>query len=174
MTALTWTDTLALQHPQMDATHQEFVSLLGATDAALGGPEPVLLARFQALVDHTVDHFAQEERWMEATGFAPGNCHAGQHQEALAVMQGCAERAADPEEADFEPLRMAVSELAVWFPQHAQMMDAALAQHLQALGFDPATGQCQVALGEAALHGCGGGVGGGCGGAGGGGCGVLA
>ncbi len=153
MTTLTWTETLALQHPQMDTTHEEFVALLAATDAALAGPEPELLARFEALVDHTVEHFAQEERWMAASGFAPENCHAMQHQSVLGVMVGCARRAGseggDGEPVDFEPLRMAVGELAVWFPQHAQMMDAALAQHLEAVGFDIATGQYR----ELALHG---------------------
>ena len=154
MTALTWTDSLALQHPQMDATHEEFVALLAATDTALAGPEAALLARFQTLVDHTVEHFAQEERWMEATGFAPENCHAFQHQAVLGVMQECAKRAADADEPDFEPLRVAVGELAAWFPQHAQMMDAALAQHLHALDFDPATGQCREgAMAEAAEEG---------------------
>ena len=146
MTALTWTDALALQHPQMDAAHEEFVALLAATDAALAGPDAALLGRFQALVDHTVDHFAQDERWMAATGFAPENCHAFQHQAVLGVMQECAKRTADAQEPDFEPLRVAVGELAVWFPQHAQMMDAALAQHLQALGLDPATDQCREAV----------------------------
>ncbi len=153
MTALTWTDTLTLQHPKMDATHEEFVSLLAATDAALAGPEPVLLARFEALVDHTVEHFAQEERWMTASGFAPENCHAMQHQSVLGVMVGCARRAGseggDGEPVDFEPLRMAVGELAAWFPQHAETMDAALAQHLDAVGFDVTTGQCR----ELALQG---------------------
>ena len=146
MTALTWTDSLALQHPQMDATHEEFVALLASTDAALLGPEALLLSRFQALVAHTVEHFDQEERWMLATGFAPENCHAMQHQAVLGVMQECAVRAAATDEPDFEPLRMAVQELAAWFPQHAQMMDAALAQHLQDVGFDLATGQCRLAV----------------------------
>ena len=35
MSLLTWNDTLALQHPQMDRTHEEFVDLLGATEAVL-------------------------------------------------------------------------------------------------------------------------------------------
>jgi hemerythrin len=153
MTLLTWTDSLALQHPSMDATHEEFVALLAATDAALAGPEPELLARFEALVDHTVEHFAQEEGWMAASGFAPENCHAMQHQSVLGVMVGCAKRAGsdggDGEPVDFEPLRMAVGELAVWFPGHAQTMDAALAQHLESVGFDAATCQCR----ELALYG---------------------
>ena len=163
MSLLIWNNSLALQHPQMDHTHKEFVDLLGATEAALAGPETTLLARFEALVDHTVEHFAQEERWMAATGFAPENCHAGQHQAVLGVMVGCARRAGseggDGEPVDFEPLRMAVGELAGWFPQHAQMMDAALVQHLEAVGFDPATGECRTpppAEAEAeAISGCG-------------------
>ena len=161
MTTLTWTDDLALHHPQMDATHEEFVALLAATNAALAGPDSLLLGRFEALVAHTVDHFAQEERWMQATGFAPDNCHSLQHTAVLGVMQECAKRArpvaalattadADnagddaPDAPDFEPLRMAVGELANWFPQHAQMMDAALVQHLELVGFDPATGLCRA------------------------------
>ena len=161
MSLLIWNDALAVQHPVMDRTHEEFVGLLGATEAALAGPEATLLARFEALVDHTVEHFAQEERWMAATGFAPENCHAGQHQAVLGVMVGCARRAGseggDGEPVDFEPLRMAVGELATWFPQHAQMMDAALVQHLEAVGFDPATGECQTPpRAEAeAISGCG-------------------
>ena len=48
MTALTWNESLALQHTQMDATHLEFVDLLAATDAALAGPDAPLLLRFQS------------------------------------------------------------------------------------------------------------------------------
>ena len=50
------------------------------------------------------------------------------------------------------------SELALWFPQHAQSMDAALALHLRRVGFDPATGvvHAPTALPEALIHGCGG------------------
>ena len=55
-----------------------------------------------------------------------------------------------------EPLRLAVDELAIWFPQHAQSMDAALAQHLESLQFDPATGQCARPLPADAQTGCGG------------------
>jgi hemerythrin-like metal-binding protein len=157
MTTLTWTDALTLSHPQMDATHEEFVDLLAATDLALVGPEPTLLAAFDALVGHTVEHFAQEDRWMAATGFAPENCHAFQHQAVLGVMTECAKRARD--DGDFEPLRLAVDELATWFPQHAQMMDAALAQHMASLGYDTATGQCRESAlaGAGAITGCGGG-----------------
>ncbi|MBI5258044.1 MAG: hemerythrin [Burkholderiales bacterium] len=154
MTALAWTDDLALQHPQMDTTHQEFVQLLAAADEALALAPAVLLERFEALVAHTVEHFAQEDRWMQATGFAKDNCHGFQHQAVLGVMQECARRARQ-DEPDFEPLRLAVGELAIWFPQHAQMMDAALAQHLAAVGYDVATGECRAPALAEAITGCG-------------------
>ena len=164
MTTLTWSAELTLAHPQMDATHEEFVALLAAADHALAGPEPVLLAAWDALVAHTVEHFAQEDRWMVATGFAPDNCHAFQHQAVLQVMQECARRArgigAEGGLPDVEPLKLAVGELAIWFPQHAQMMDAALAEHMAQLGFDAATGQSRAPAlaGADALTGCGGGA----------------
>lgn len=157
MSALAWTDELALQHPQMDSTHQEFVDLLAQADAALALDATTLLDRFEALIAHTIEHFAQEDRWMLATGFAAENCHSFQHQSVLQVMQECARRARDAEAPDFEPLRVAVRELAIWFPHHAQMMDAALAQHLAAVGFNVATGECRAPALAEAITGCGGG-----------------
>lgn len=150
-----------LDQPQLDHTHQEFVDLLAHCDAALAGDNAALLPPWQALCIHTVEHFALEERWMADTGFAPDNCHAFQHKAVLQLMLECERRAR--EDADFDPLRVAVGELAIWFPQHAQMMDASLVYHLGQVGYDAATGQCarppQVAVeGEAptaALTGCG-------------------
>ena len=148
MTTLTWSDQLALHQPQMDATHEEFVALLAATESALTGDESDLLARFDTLVEHTVGHFEQEDRWMLATGFAAENCHAQQHQGVLAVITECAKRAR--QDKDFEPLRIAVEELGSWFPEHALSMDAGLAQHLAEVGFDPVAGKAEIVIADAA------------------------
>jgi len=161
MTTLTWSDALTLDHSTMDTTHLEFVALLAAADDALPGPDATLLAAFDTLVDHTVEHFGQEDRWMVASGFEAENCHSVQHRAVLQVMSECYRRARD--DKDFEPLRLAVGELALWFPQHAQQMDAALAEHLAAVGFDEASGRCREAVGAGAealpatISGCGGG-----------------
>ncbi len=157
MSALVWSEQFALQQPQMDATHVEFIELLADADAALEGPADELLRRFQVLVDHTVEHFAQEDRWMAATGFAAENCHSYQHSAVLGVMKECAKRAG--EDNDFEPLKVAVKELAVWFPHHAQMMDAGLAARIAEVGYDTATGQIRepVAAEAELITGCGGG-----------------
>jgi hypothetical protein len=55
-------------------------------------------------------------------------------------------------------VKQMANELAIWFPQHAQTMDAALALHLRRTGFDPMTGIVHApdALPEGFVHGCGG------------------
>ena len=92
---------------------------------------------------------------MLATGFALGNCHSSHHKVVLQVLHDGLAKSAS---GDLAPARQMIRELAVWFPQHAQTMDAALALHLQGLGYDPATGQVadSAALPAEAITGCGG------------------
>ncbi len=152
MPTLNWSDDFALGIAAMDTTHQEFVALLGAVEAADDG---AALAAWQALVDHTQLHFDTEDRYMLATRFAATNCHTTHHQMVLEVLrQGLTMGQA----GDLAPLRQMTRELATWFPQHADSMDAALAMHLQRVGFDPATGAMAHpgALPAETIHGCGG------------------
>jgi len=157
MPSLQWSDELALAHPEMDHTHQEFVQLLGAAEVALRESQTAGLARYEALVEHTVGHFGQEDRWMAATGFAVENCHSSQHFQVLELMKEVVRLA--KEKNDYGPLTRVLPELGNWFTMHAQTMDAALASHLQQIGFDPATGS--IAHPPAAqaepVTGCGGG-----------------
>lgn len=152
MPTLAWSDALAVQHAQMDATHQEFVEHVQAVEAALDGAAEPLLQRYDALVEHTVGHFGQEDRWMLATGFAPENCHSTQHRQVLEVMREVGRLARD--EARLETIGQLLPELARWFEQHAQGPDAGLAQHLKDVGFDVATGRA-AAPPETVLSGCG-------------------
>ncbi|MBI5272071.1 MAG: hemerythrin domain-containing protein [Burkholderiales bacterium] len=154
MPHLTWSAELALDHPQMDATHQEFVDLLAATEQALAGSPEAGLQAYDALVEHTVAHFGQEDRWMAATGFAPENCHGTQHAQVLQIMREVSRLA--HEQQDFGPLGRVLPELAAWFRVHAQTMDASLATHLDQLGFDPATGECRRRVAADSITGCGG------------------
>lgn len=156
MPTLVWSEEISLSHPQMDATHQEFVDLLSASEAALLQSPEAGLACYRSLVEHTVGHFGQEDRWMLATGFAAGNCHSFQHQQVLALMQEVTRLA--QEAGDFGPLERVLPELGKWFVTHAQTMDAALASHMEQMGYDPATGQIGQPLntGAAPLSGCGG------------------
>jgi hypothetical protein len=57
---------------------------------------------------------------------------------------------------DREPLNILRTELAGWFPQHAEMMDAALVFTMEQQGFDPVTGERREPITEAAAsHSCG-------------------
>lgn len=133
--SLAWSEDLALGHEAIDQTHIEFVELLAAAELA---EDAQLLARLQALITHTIEHFGQEDRWMEATYFAPVNCHGSQHRVVLQTLEELMRRGR--EEGELQLVREILPELGKWFTQHAQTMDAALASHLECVGFDPATG----------------------------------
>ena len=94
------------------------------------------LQRFQKLLEHTVEHFAQEDRWMLATGFSADNCHAAHHATILETMRAVETHF---EQGDSEIITRLAEALAEWFPQHAASMDAGLALHLQSVGFNTQT-----------------------------------
>lgn len=131
--ALEWSSALLVGDDRMDSTHTEFVSKL---NQLLDTPADQQLPLYRAFLAHTVDHFAQEERWMLATGFAPDNCHAAHHATILDTMRAVE---AHHLQGDTDIITRLAEALAEWFPQHAASMDAGLALHLQSVGFDTAT-----------------------------------
>ena len=134
MPVLPWSEELELGLPAMDDTHREFVEMLARARTL---DDCALQAAWQVLIEHTQAHFAQEEAWMRDSRFSSCDCHSVQHRMILRVMREGAERAA---RGDITPLRLMTRELAMWFPEHAQTLDAILAAHLRRVGFDPATG----------------------------------
>lgn len=153
-TTLQWSEALSLDMPMMDTTHQEFVDLLAEVVQA---PDDTLLSRWATLIDHTDDHFGREDQWMLDTGFAAGNCHSSQHSIILQVMREGGKRGLA---GDLAMVRQMAYELGLWFPQHAQAMDASLALHLRSAGYDPVTGVISQpqAIPAEQIHGCGGGT----------------
>lgn len=157
ITTLSWSPELALNDARTDATHEEFIELLNTTAAADAAEQ---LPHYQALVAHTVEHFAQEERWMRACGIPEDFCHFGQHSSVLEVMKEVERRALAGET---EHIAAMLEALVEWFPQHAQSMDAGLVSYLQEKGFDTSNetfkdGSPRVATAataDAALPGCG-------------------
>jgi hemerythrin-like metal-binding protein len=152
MSTLQWSDSLALDLPFMDDTHREFVDLLAkvvnATDAEL-------LPHWEVLIAHTDAHFEREDQWMQNTRFSASNCHSMQHKVILQVMREGDKRGKNGE---LDVVRQMAHELGIWFPQHAQSMDAALALHLRSVGYDPVSGVVHLpqALPQGEIHGCGG------------------
>lgn len=150
MPAMEWTERFELGLTRMDDTHREFVELYNLLQAA---PPDAFIERLDAFIAHTVEHFDQENRWMEKVNF-PG-CHRTEHDRVLVVLRDVRERAA---RGDVFLGRRLVEELPAWFENHAGGMDAALAFHLQSVGFDTESESFRAD----AQGGCGSQTGGGC------------
>lgn len=140
MPTASWSEAFEVGLPFMDDTHREFVDLLARARLS---DDAGLLAAWKRLIDHTAVHFAQEDAWMRATHFPDFRWHAMQHRMILQVMREGQERAV---RGDLTPARLMASELQAWFPQHAQNMDAVLAEHLRREGFDPSAGRMKAQL----------------------------
>ena len=139
MSTLAWRADFEFASPRMDATHREFVQLLATLDAAAQAGAPTTCRpALEALAQHTLGHFGQEERWMARLGFEPRNCHQMQHDNVMQVLNEVQRRlGAEGDALDPEILPRLVQALADWFPTHALMLDAALAETMNERGFDP-------------------------------------
>ena len=130
---LVWGERLHTGDARMDETHAEFVAQL---NQLLATPADQQLPLYRHFIEHTQAHFAQEERWMVATGFAPDNCHASHHATIMETLHAVVEHY---EAGDQDIINRLAQALIEWFPQHAAIMDAGLALHMQSVGFDSRT-----------------------------------
>ena len=147
VSTLAWSDDLMLGDPRTDLTHQEFIDLL---NAAVHSDAAQALPKYQALLTHTVAHFAQEERWMQACDVGPDFCHFSEHRSVLEVMQEVERRALGGETALIGQMLEALVE---WFPMHASSMDAGLVSFLKEKGFDTATESFTAGVGASSSTG---------------------
>lgn len=128
-----WSDRLSLPYPAMDETHQEFVELC----AALSEDNPAtFLQRLDALIEHSVAHFEQENTWMAETDFPPKGCHEQEHNAVLEIMREVRQRF---EAGDSELGTRLAEELPHWFEHHVDTMDNMLARHMAALQKEAST-----------------------------------
>jgi hemerythrin len=133
---LKWSDDLLVGEPVMDATHQEFVSLLTVLGEC---GEHDALARLDAFMAHTDAHFAQESRWMTEMGFTAADCHEREHEMVLETAQAVRAKLAAGE-AGADLAKMLALGVAQWFSNHAASMDAVLALYMKEQGYAPTPG----------------------------------
>ncbi|EIJ36322.1 bacteriohemerythrin [Thiothrix nivea] len=113
----------------MDTTHREFADLVNQLAVVKGIGFDSL---FLQLLEHTREHFAREEMWMQASVFPAIAEHHADHQRVLGDMT----RFARQVERGLIPMARAyVRELPRWFALHAVTMDSALAAHIKATGY---------------------------------------
>lgn len=129
MAQLVWSDQYELGVPRMDQNHREFAQMQAELVQA---DDDRFLELLDVFIAHTEDHFAQENAWMEASGFPPIHCHRGEHDRVLEVLRDVRKRAAA---GDIPLGRTLANELAPWFDAHAATMDAALAYFIKQSGY---------------------------------------
>ncbi|MBC3878678.1 MULTISPECIES: hemerythrin domain-containing protein [unclassified Undibacterium] len=133
-----WSDRLNLSYAPMDDIHHEFVELC----AALSENNPdTFIQRLDALIAHSIEHFEQENRWMEETAFPPAGCHRQEHEAVLEVMREVRRRV--EEEGDNELAARLAEELPHWFEHHVDTMDNMLARFMANLTADSISGDVQ-------------------------------
>jgi hemerythrin-like metal-binding protein len=129
MSLALWSDALSLDVAAMDDIHREFVETLHALQTA---SDEDFLARLDAMIAHTSDHFAQESIWMKACNFPPTHCHEEEHDKVLVILVDVRNRV---EAGDLALGRNLARELMPWLEHHAATMDNMLAQHIRQSGY---------------------------------------
>jgi len=106
----------------IDALHEEFAklvrALLHAYDEEVG-------AALQAVHAHTLQQFADEERWIQETGFPTFGYHADEHAAVLASMSCVSRKVAS---GDTQAGRVFAHALIRWHAGHAKHLDSRLAR----------------------------------------------
>ena len=80
-----WSDDLGLDHPEMDADHQQLVLLVNELDYAIGHSRPVETTR-RTLDDLTAfagRHFCHEERLMRQSAYPDFRAHKRSHDQLI-------------------------------------------------------------------------------------------
>ena len=121
--AFAWNDRQhSLNLPEMDATHQEFVTLLMRAQSA---PDAELLPILDELLKHTRAHFEHESEMMAACALGSRAEHEAEHRRVLGELEQMRGRA---EKGRFPLLRAYLAEgVPDWFRTHLATMDGDLA-----------------------------------------------
>jgi hemerythrin len=119
--------------PFINKDHREEARLLNDLADAVAGhkagrvPVETVLHHFEALLQHTQEHFGREEEAMQKVGFPPYPMHKGEHERVLEEMES--EGTHFRETGDTARLQAYVTQaVPAWFVQHIQSMDAITAQ----------------------------------------------
>lgn len=113
--------SILLGYAPIDAVHSEFEALLRS---AKESDESQLLDMLRKVHQHLVDHFAQEDKWMQETDFPAAGCHMDEHARVLASAVQVVEQV----KSGRSDIGVGfIDALVEWFPGHADHLDSALA-----------------------------------------------
>lgn len=124
MSTFIWREEFSVGVAAMDDTHHEFVACV---DAMLQADDAQLPSVLQAFITHAEQHFGQEDRDMQASGYESAGCHVDEH---AAVLRSAEEVRELLQQGNPQVVRAFAQALADWFPEHARVMDLGLARWL--------------------------------------------
>lgn len=110
----------------MDSTHDEFISLVNKLAIV---DKYRFMQMFGDLVAHTREHFENENRLMQETGFPAIREHMDEHQRVLGDLERLGKRVASGNVTMGRAYVM--EQMPDWFDLHAKTMDSALAAHIK-------------------------------------------
>ena len=120
-----WEAKYLVGNEVMDNIHEEFITLL---NAALGLSGEPFDEAFSALMEHTAEHFAFEEREMERVNLGSRREHCDEHKRILTEMDFFYAKALNGRRSFARAYLK--EQLPHWLRQHTATMDADLAAHL--------------------------------------------
>ncbi|MDR6427452.1 hemerythrin-like metal-binding protein [Variovorax paradoxus] len=125
MAMLDRSDGMPLGLPFMERARERFAWRLAQVDEAADAALP---GAWRELLAYAAEHFACEDIWMRASGFASRKDHAAQHRVVVEVMR---EGAVHATEGRLAQVREMACQLRDWYERHVRTMDAPLARHLR-------------------------------------------
>ena len=118
-----WSDAMLVGHGAIDASHHEFVDVVGALEQCTTTTAASCLVAVQ---EHLLSHFEVEEVWMERLDFPAAECHVDEHRKVFEAVRKVTDLAAVGQ-VDLSDVKRLAKALVDWFPGHADYMDSALA-----------------------------------------------
>ena len=133
MQSLEWTaERNAVCVPEIDEEHREIFHLGSDLYKALSGGallsavEPSL----RQLIDHTIEHFAREERMMRSKRYGAYAWHKGQHDAVRAKLTALEKSVA---QGDREAVLPMLDYLTAWLQTHTAVSDRMMGAYLRTL-----------------------------------------
>ncbi|MFP5240385.1 MAG: bacteriohemerythrin [Acidobacteriota bacterium] len=133
MTIFAWSDSLSVNHKEIDQQHMRLVELLADLERAhAAGEGKDMLARvIRELNDYVREHFSTEERLMQHIGFPGLEAHMAQHEAFVEkLLHFELDYLGDRAELSQELLAF----LKRWFEEHVTGFDQEYARHFEQHG----------------------------------------
>lgn len=133
MTIFVWSDSLSVNHKEIDQQHMRLVELLADLELAhaAGEGKDILSRVIRELNDYVREHFSTEERLMHRIGFPGLDAHVAQHEAFVEkLLHFELDYLGDRAELSHELLIF----LQRWFEEHVTGFDQEYARHFERHG----------------------------------------